>query len=105
MMTDIFPSLAKHPLASASVPSLHHLPNSPSLTSLAHSEGDVPFYASTLVQEPSVLDLPNQSDIIIAYVDPTFNLKVCIQSLKYCSVMGPTGAGKSTVSFLSFNPS
>ena len=70
-MTDIFPSGSRHPLASASVPSLHHpgLPYSPSLTSLAHSEGDTPLYAPTLVQDPSAIDLPGQSDIIIAYVD------------------------------------
>ena len=64
-MTDIFPGPSKHPLASAS-PNLHHLPYSPSLTSL---EADTPFYAPTLAQDPSVIDLTSQSDIIIAYVN------------------------------------
>lgn len=64
-MGDIIPS--KH--SSASVPSLHHVPHSPSFTSLALSEGDIPIYAPTLVDESGVVDLPAQSDIIIAYVD------------------------------------
>ena len=70
---------------------------------MAHSEGDTAIYVPSLVQDPSVVDLPtdSQPDIIIADVDPTF--KVCIQNSKYCSVMGPSGAGKSTVSFLHFN--
>jgi hypothetical protein len=73
MMTDIFPSTGKHHHdPSASVPSLRHLPHSSSLVSLTRSEGDAPLsgYASapTLVQDPSVADLPSQSDIIIAYV-------------------------------------
>ena len=98
-MTDIFPS--KHPSAFVeSVPNLHHLPHSPSLTSMAHSEGDTPIYVPSLVQDPSasVVDLPtdSQPDIIIAYVDPTF--KVCIQNSKYCSVMGLSGAGKTEYS-------
>ena len=70
--TGIFPS--KHHDPSASVPSLRHLPHSSSLVSLARSEGDAPLYAPTYVQDPSVVDLPSQSDIIIAYVqvDPIF---------------------------------
>ena len=52
---------------SASVPSLRHLPHTPSI-SLRRSEGDSPLYAPTLVQDPSVIDLPSQSDIVIAYV-------------------------------------
>ena len=76
MMTDISPS--KHHDPSASVASLPHLPSSsssPSPISLTRSEGDAPLYAPTLVQDPSVIDLPSQSDIIIAYVDPTFKFK------------------------------
>ena len=69
-MTDISPSKHHDHDPSASVPSL--LPHSSSLVSLARSEGDSPLYAPTLVQDPSVIDLPSQSDIIIAYVDPTF---------------------------------
>ena len=65
MMTDI--SSKDDP--SASVPSLRDLHHSPSLISLTRSEGDSPLYAPTLVQDPSVIDLPNQSDIVIAYVD------------------------------------
>jgi hypothetical protein len=74
MMTDIsgsdsgFPS--KHHDPSASVPSLRHLPHSSSFVSLARSEGDASLFAPTFVQNPSVVDLPSQSDIIIAYVDP-----------------------------------
>ena len=66
--------------ASVSTPSLHdHLPHSPSLTSLAYSEGDTAsLYAPTLAQDPSIDEIPGQSDIIIAYVDPTS--KVCIQN-------------------------
>ena len=52
-------------------PSIHHLSSS-SLGSLVSSEGDTPSYTPTLVQDPSVIDLPSQSDIIIAYVDPAF---------------------------------
>ena len=55
----------------------------------------------TLLQDPSIIDLPSQSDIIIAYVDQT--IQTCIQNSKSYSVMGPTGAGKSTVSYLRFN--
>ena len=99
MITDISPS--KHP--STSDPNLSHLPHSPSPISLVHSEGDTPLYAPSLVQDSSVVDLPSQSDIIIAYVDPTF--KLCIQNSKYCSVMGQSGAGKTAVSFLRFNSS
>ena len=74
-VTDSDNSPSKHPLASVSVPSLHCIiPYSPSFASLAHSEGDTPHYAPTLVQDPSptasAIDLPRQSDIIIAYVDP-----------------------------------
>ena len=70
-MTDISPS--KHHDPSASDPSLPLLPHSsPSPISLSRSEGDQPLYAPVLVQDPSVIDLPSQSDIIIAYVDPTF---------------------------------
>ena len=71
MTTDIFPRPSKHPLASASVPSLHHLPHSPSFNSLAYSDGDTPFYAPSLAQDPTVDDLPSLSDITIAYVDTT----------------------------------
>ena len=71
MMTDISPP--KHD-PSASVPSLRDLLFSPSLISLTRSEGDYPLYPPTLVQDPSVIDLPSQSDIIIAYVDQTFKL-------------------------------
>ena len=73
MMTDI--SSPKHD-PSASLPNLRDLrvPHSPSLISLARSEGDSPFHGPTLVQDPSVIDLPSQSDIIIAYVDQTFKL-------------------------------
>ena len=73
MMTDISPP--KHD-PSASVPSLRDLllPHSPSLISLTRSEGDSPLYAPTLVQYPSVIYLPSQSDIIIEYVDQTFKL-------------------------------
>ena len=102
MMTDILPSI----YPSASVSSLHHPSHfSPSLTSLVRSEEDTPIYVPSLVQDPSVIDLPtdSQPDIIIVYVDPTF--KVCIQNSNYYSVMGPSGAGKSAVSFLHFNPS
>ncbi|KAF8159709.1 hypothetical protein B0H34DRAFT_858458 [Crassisporium funariophilum] len=56
--------------------SLPH-PPSASFASLPRASGSMPAYASTLVQEPSIYDLPSKSDIIIA-------------------VMGPTGAGKST---------
>ena len=69
MLTDISPSKHHDHDPSASVPSLRLLPHSSSLISLARSEGDSPLYAPTLVQDPSVIDLPNQSDIIIAYVD------------------------------------
>ena len=65
----------------------------------------MPFYASTLVQEPSVYDLPSQSDIIIAYVGPILTSIFASKTQNFCSVMGPTGAGKSTVSFLCFNSS
>ena len=57
---------------SASVPSLRDLPHSPNLSPLTRSEGDTLLYAPTLVQDPGVVDLPSQSDIIIAYVDQTF---------------------------------
>jgi len=80
MMKDISESPSKHHDSddpSASVPTLGHLTHSPSIISLSRSEGDSPLYAPTLVQNSSVIDLPSQSDIIIA-------------------VMGPTGAGKST---------
>ena len=70
MMMNISPS--EHHDPSASVPTLRHLPHSSSLVSLARSEGDAPLYARTLVQDPSVIDLPSQSDIIIAYVDRIF---------------------------------
>ena len=76
MMKDITPS--KHhddhdSNPSASVSTLRHLPSgySPSIISQRRSEGDSPLsplYAPTLVQDPSVIDLPSQSDIIIAYV-------------------------------------
>ena len=70
-MTDIF---SKHD-PSASVPSLHDLPHPPSLISLTHSEGDSPLYAPTVVQkDPSGIDLPSPSDIIIAYVDQRFKV-------------------------------
>ena len=100
MMTDIFPS--NYP--SASVPSLHHLPYSPSLTSLVRSEEDTPIYVPSLAQDPSVVDLPtdSQPDIIIVYVYLTLAFEVCNQNY---SVMGPSGAGKSAVSFLHFTPS
>ena len=98
MMTDIFSKY--YPSASSFNPSLHHLPYSPSLTSLVRSEEETPIYVPSLVQDPSVIDLPtdSQPDIIIVYVDLTF--KVCIQNSNYYSVMGPSGAGKSAVSFL-----
>ena len=73
MMKDITPSKHRDDHdsdPSDSVPSLRHLPglpDSPSV-SLRHSKGDSPLYASTLVQDPSVIDLPSHSDIIIAYV-------------------------------------
>jgi energy-coupling factor transporter ATP-binding protein EcfA2 len=76
MMKDISAS-KHHDDPSASVPSLRLLSHSPSIISQSRSEGDSPLDAPTLVQDPSVIDLPSQSDIIIA-------------------VMGPTGAGKST---------
>ena len=69
-LTDISPSKQHDNDPSASVPSLRLLPHSSSLISLTRSEGDSPLYAPTLVQDPSVIDLPSQSDIIIAYVDP-----------------------------------
>src|SRR5882762_10156434 len=74
MMTDISPSKPELHHPSSSVPSFRHLPSSPSLISLTRSEGDTPLYAPTLVQDPSVIDLPSQSDIIIAYVDQAFKL-------------------------------
>ena len=70
-------SRSKRPGPSASVARarLFDLPHhSPSLISLTRSEGDSPLYAPSLVQDPSVIDLPSQSDIIIAYVDQTFKL-------------------------------
>jgi hypothetical protein len=76
MMTDIsgFPGPSKRHDPSASVPSLRHLPHSSSLVSLTRSEGDAPLFSPTLVQNPSVGDLPSQSDIIIAYVDPNTSI-------------------------------
>ena len=73
MMKDISPSKnpSHHDLdSSASVPTLRHLSHSPSIISLSRSEGDTPLYASTLVQDPSVIDLPvpSRSDVNIAYV-------------------------------------
>ena len=93
-MRDIFPS--KRP--SASVLNLHHIPRSPSLTSLAHSEGDTALYAPTLVQDPSVVDLPSQSDIIIAYVDMSFKFASKIQNTAV-SLARPERAKLQSVSF------
>ena len=72
-----------------------HLPRS-------RSEGSIPLYPSILEQNPSVVDLPAQSDIIIAYVAETLNFVSRTQNIN-CSVMGPTGAGKSTVSWFHVN--
>ena len=54
--------------------------NESRLISLTRSEGDSPLYAPIHVQDPSVIDLPSQSDIIIAYVDQTFRLVSKIQN-------------------------
>ena len=64
MMTDI--SSEHDP--SDSVPSI--LASDLSLISLTRSEGDSPLYAGA----PTDIDLPSQSDIIIVYVDQTFEL-------------------------------
>ena len=48
--------------------------NESRLIPLTRSEEDSPLYAPILVQDSSVIDLPSQSDIIIAYVDQTFKL-------------------------------
>ena len=67
---------SKHP--SSSVLSLHHVPHSPSLTSLAYS--DISTYPPTLVDEPGAVDLLDESDIIIVYVD--LMLQILYRNLK-----------------------
>ena len=83
--------MRKHNDPSASVPSLRHLPYSSSLISLARSEGDAPLYAPSLVQDPSVRDLPSQSDIIIAYVNPKLMLYPKLKKILQCH--GPNWSG------------
>jgi hypothetical protein len=99
MMTDI--SGPGFPLAgpkrhdpSASVPSLRHrhLPHSSSLVSLTRSEGDAPLFSPTLVQNPSVVDLPSQSDIIIAYVDSNTSISL-YPKLTILQCHGPDRSG------------
>ena len=74
MMTDI--SSEHDP--SDSVPSIRasDLSHSASLISLTRSKGDSPLYAGA----PTDIDLPSQSDIIIVYVDQTFELVSKTQS-------------------------
>ena len=72
-----------------------HLPHS-------HSEGSISLYLSILEQRHSVVDLPAQSDIIIAYVAETSNFVFRTQNIN-CSVIGPSNSGKSTVSWFHVN--
>ena len=78
MMTDTPPS--KHHDPSAPVSSFYHLSYSSSLISQASSEEDTSLYALALAQDTSDIDLPSQSDIIIAYVDSTFKFVSKIQN-------------------------
>ena len=84
-MTHIFPS--KHILTSASVVSVASISSVPS--SLAHSVGDTPLYAPTLVQDLSAADLPSQSDIIIVYV----HIQSLYPELKILQCHGPDRSG------------